>query len=287
MKSTFRCLIFYFLNKFEFFGENHCEGNAASYPSNNELNSRLRGTETGNEITNNSNLGSHLISSNSGNSSSITAGNNATVSNNTINPPLNNNPNPPTMNITRTVTTTESITTPVNQSNSNLNNALIDNNNGNPASPPRYSNNNPLNLLDKGRRIANEGVGIFTDSKSPIRRTITPKSSFESIKSNLSIESNKNVENLEEELKILNNVLLYNEEKEIKELLSVANLEKLSFINKNPEIVLNYENSELETISSLIGDSDSESNSSQSDILELSKDIQINKKTRINVKFIW
>jgi hypothetical protein len=103
MKSTFirrGCLIFYFLNKFEFFGENHCEGNGASYPSNNELNSRLRRTETGNEITNNSNLGSHLISSNSGNSSSITAGNNATVSNNTINPPLNNNPNPPTMNVT-------------------------------------------------------------------------------------------------------------------------------------------------------------------------------------------
>ena len=176
-------------------------------------------------------------------------------------------------------TVTETITSPQGSNivNSNLNNAtppLLSPSDEGDNNPPQYTNNNH-SLIQKGKSKIIESVGIFTDSKSPIRRTITPKSSFESI------NSNKNVENLEEELKILNNVLLYNEEKEIKELLSVANLEKLSFISKNPEIVLNYENSELETISSLIGDSDSESNSSQSDILELSKDIQINKKKEL------
>jgi hypothetical protein len=275
------------MHKFEIFKVIHCEGNGTS---NNDLNSRIRNGGRNEDdristITNNS--GSNIGNRDSTSLvSSVNVGDNTTASNITINPNNNPNNNPPTMNVTRTVTTTESITTPANQSNSNLANPLLanNNNNGNPASPPRYSNNNSLNLLDKGKRIANEAVGIFTQEfRSGNIRTELP---VKDVKVMFEFKCNKELidtTDLEEELNIFNNILLGNEEEEIKELLTVANLEKLTFISKNPEIVINYEDSELESISSLIGDSESESNSSQSDILELPKDIQINKKKRINV----
>jgi hypothetical protein len=94
------------------------------------------------------------------------------------------------MNVTRTVTTTESITTPVNNI-GNSSNSLLDNNNSNHALPPRYSNNSNNSLLDKGKEKIIESIGIFTESNSPIRN-ITPKSSISSI--NSSSSSNKAVE---------------------------------------------------------------------------------------------
>jgi len=134
--------IFDYLHKFELFKVIHCEGNA---PSNNELNNRLRGSESGNEISNNSNIGqSSANTTYSGNSSSVNVvGDNTTVSNITINPTSNNNT--PIVNATRTVTrtTTDSITNPVTVSSnseivrSNLPNPVLDENNEN---PPRYTN---------------------------------------------------------------------------------------------------------------------------------------------------
>jgi hypothetical protein len=133
------------MHKLEIFKVIHCEGNI---PNNNDINSRLRGDKTGNEITNNSNLGSHLISSNSRTNSSI-------------NPPLKNNPNTPFITATKTVRTTESIVSPVVGVNNNIvqsNKPLID----------LRDTSIKSGLIEKGK----EAIGIFSQDfkNNPVSR---------------------------------------------------------------------------------------------------------------------
>jgi hypothetical protein len=174
------------LKEFNWFNKVYCDSTG---DSENSLNNRLRSDETGNEISNNSNLGSHLISSYSGNSNSVNIGNNTTASNININPsPINTNPS---ITATRTVSTTETIITPVATStvNNPNNNPLIGGNNND--NPPCYSNNpndNPNNnsLIEKGKQRLIESVGIFN---SPMKSSV---SLIEFAKNNPSIESINN-----------------------------------------------------------------------------------------------
>lgn len=73
--------------------------------------------------------------------------------------------------------------------NSNLNNPLLDNGN-----PPRYTNNNnSLNLIDKGKSVVRDSVGIFTDSKSPLFSN-SSNDKLNQLDNNSLTNSNKSVE---------------------------------------------------------------------------------------------
>ena len=196
IRSGGGAIIFDFLNKFELFGEIHCD---TTSPNNESLNNRLRsgaGEDSISTITNNS--GSNIGNTRSSISSSINVGDNATASNITINPNNTPNNNQPTIIATRTVSTTETIISPssaVNNSsssatvNSNLNNPLLDNGN-----PPRYTNNNnSLNLIEKGKSVVRDSVGIFTDSNSPLFSN-SSNDKLSQLDNNSLLNSNKAVE---------------------------------------------------------------------------------------------
>lgn len=175
------------------------------------------------------------------------------MSNIFINPPNNNNT--PVVTATRTTTTTETIVTPVSQSN---------NNNSSELTPPSYTsdrvNNHLLSWWDQGKEIlkktSTEAIGLFNQE---LRRDnivnnftteipIKDKEILGIFDSLLNKEPIDNID-LQKELNIFNNILLDNEEIKKIEIINAENLKRLSVLNN--EIILNYEESELESISLL------------------------------------